>query len=359
MKQLILVSLLMGFVTVFSAAQTPQLIQNGFSVEREIGGIEKHIYEGNLAKEQILHLVVEQRGVDVVVRVFTADGKLFDRIDSANGTQGVEPISFVSLMPATYRFEISGLFENGPRGRYFIKPLEIRKATGREVKLARLKNELMKIVVADNNVESSLETRRRIYTDKATFVNPYGGVLSIAEILDYQAKNPFNPPEGFSTEVELSDARLQDNGDFVTMQVRQSRHSQNPNVNLDRTVVQLVGYVFKKMKGSWRIVNVQRTFLERTRKPVRHIIQQLDALTGVYEGGNPLQTLTVTRENNAIYAKLAETEKFELIPESESAFYAPDGFISVAFIRSDNGLIVAVVHYPMPEDKMTIMRKIK
>jgi hypothetical protein len=44
-----------------------------------------------------VNFVVEQRGVDVVLRIYTADGNLYDRVDSANGTEGDAPTSVEEL----------------------------------------------------------------------------------------------------------------------------------------------------------------------------------------------------------------------------------------------------------------------
>lgn len=358
MKQLLSSILLIICPAVYVIAQMPQTVNNGFSVEREIGGAERHFYEVNLTKGQMLNFIVEQRGVDVVLRVLTADGKFYDRIDSPNGTEGDEPIKFVSLAGGRYRFEISRLYENSPTGKYFIKPMEIRKATEAETKSQTLEEELLKIVAEDNRLDFSADLFRRTYSDRAWLINPFGYVLSVPELLDFVNKNPPKPVAGSSSEVELSEVQMQDFGDLVLLNLSQSRHSQNPKENLNRTITQRVGYVFKRVKSEWRIFNVQRTLIGRIRQPVKLDVPPLDALTGVYEGGKPSETLTVSRENNVLYGKYPTGEKFELVPESANVFYA-DSFISVAFISSNGTTAQAVVHYPLPEDRMTILPKTK
>ncbi len=72
----------------FVFAQTPQTIQTGFTVEPEINETDKHNYEVNLTKGQILNFVVEQRGVDVMLQIYTADGKFYDRVNSPNEQEG-------------------------------------------------------------------------------------------------------------------------------------------------------------------------------------------------------------------------------------------------------------------------------
>ncbi len=47
----------------------------GKPIERNLAGNEAHSYKIVLAANQYLHVVVEQRGIDVVVALFAPDGK--------------------------------------------------------------------------------------------------------------------------------------------------------------------------------------------------------------------------------------------------------------------------------------------
>src|ERR1044071_281833 len=62
-------------------------------IERELTGGESHYYQLELQSGQYFHLVVEQKGIDVVVLVFAPDGKQIIEVDSPNGIQGPEPVS--------------------------------------------------------------------------------------------------------------------------------------------------------------------------------------------------------------------------------------------------------------------------
>ena len=91
MKQLTFLILWIIFAAVFVFGQTSQTIQTNFTVKRELGERNKHNYEVNLTKGQMLNFVVEQRGIDVVLRIYMADGKFYDRMDSPNEREGDEP----------------------------------------------------------------------------------------------------------------------------------------------------------------------------------------------------------------------------------------------------------------------------
>lgn len=358
MKQLSFLIPCIIFSAAIVFAQTPQTIQTGFTVERELGGADKHNYEVNLTKGQTLNFVVEQRGVDIVLRVYTADGKFYDRLDSPNGTAGDEPFKMVSPGGGRYRIEINRWGENAPAGKYFVKPVEIRKATEAEIKAQKLKDELLKIVAEDNRFDSYPDALKRHFLDNALLGNPFGYVNNAAEMIETTTKNPPKLPEGASSEVELSDVKMEDFGDLAVMSVYRSRRFKIPSENFDRTAVQRVGYVFKRAGGEWRVASVQRTFIGREQKPVKLDAKQLDALVGAYAGGKPSETLAVTREGSVLFGKFPEGEKFELIPETENIFYVAG--LGVAFIRDASGAVTqAVVYYSSPEDRMAIQPKIK
>jgi hypothetical protein len=85
-----------------------------------------------------LKLVVDQRGVDVVARVFSPDGKSLGEFDSPNGDTGPENVSLIARDSGVYRIDVLPLEvekdANPVSGRYEIKILEVRAATKQELK---------------------------------------------------------------------------------------------------------------------------------------------------------------------------------------------------------------------------------
>jgi hypothetical protein len=59
----------------------------GKPIERELAGGQSHSYQIRLTEGQYLRVVVEQRGVDVVVTLLSPDGKKLIEVDSPNGIQ--------------------------------------------------------------------------------------------------------------------------------------------------------------------------------------------------------------------------------------------------------------------------------
>jgi CHAT domain-containing protein/Flp pilus assembly protein TadD len=111
-------------------------LEMGKPIEREIAGGQNHLYQIMLAAGQFLNIVVEQRGVDVVVTLLGPDGKKLIEVDSPNGTQGPEPVSWIVETAGKYRLEVRSLEKDAKPGRYEAKVVELRAATDRDRDLA-------------------------------------------------------------------------------------------------------------------------------------------------------------------------------------------------------------------------------
>src|SRR5262252_7254758 len=68
-------------------------LEPGKPVERELSGGQSHSYKITLISGQYLHIVVEQRGIDVAVALFTPDGKKIGEVDSEQLIEGSETVS--------------------------------------------------------------------------------------------------------------------------------------------------------------------------------------------------------------------------------------------------------------------------
>ena len=81
-------------------------IEIGKLIERELAGGERHIFPLELAANQLLNIVADQRGVDVAVTLFAPDGTRLFVIDSPNGTYGEEAFAVLTELAGTYQIEI-------------------------------------------------------------------------------------------------------------------------------------------------------------------------------------------------------------------------------------------------------------
>ncbi len=127
-----------------SAQSGPTDLQAGTPIERTLAAGQTHSYNVTLEEDQLLQLVVEQRGIDVVVRVFSPAGKRPGEFDSPNGADGPENVSVIAEATGVYRIDVAplGQGEKPKPGRYEIKIVELRKATEQELQAAKSKEAL-------------------------------------------------------------------------------------------------------------------------------------------------------------------------------------------------------------------------
>lgn len=125
----------LALLSVTISAQTQPVIRPlsvGQPIERELKGDEAHSYSIAVTAGQYLHVVVDQRGIDVVVTLFGVDSKKLAEVDSPNGTQGPEPISMIIETTGNYRLEVRSPEKSAPAGRYEAKIVELRTATEKD-----------------------------------------------------------------------------------------------------------------------------------------------------------------------------------------------------------------------------------
>lgn len=125
---LILVLAVSGSVSAQPAEHIPTL-ELGRSIERSLVGGQADSYQVNIPANQIVYLLVEQKGIDVVVKLFAPDGSQVIEVDSPNGDQGLEPVHLIIEAAGVYRLEVSSLENSAPRGRYEAKLVELKPAT--------------------------------------------------------------------------------------------------------------------------------------------------------------------------------------------------------------------------------------
>ena len=92
-------------------------------------GSETHGYRFALRKNEFFQVRVEQEGADVVLRLFGTGGKELARMDSPNGKEGFETLTFVAAESGVYTLEVGGLEPKADKGRYRIFREAPREAT--------------------------------------------------------------------------------------------------------------------------------------------------------------------------------------------------------------------------------------
>ena len=137
MPKLSVLLLVLISVSLTANAQGPTTLQLGTPIERTLGPGPSHEFRITLEENSFVQLVVEQRGVDVTIKVVSSEAKIVGEYDTPNGNEGPEHVSFVAAPAGIYRIIVSPLSPEAPAGRYEIKLLEVRPATEQEIKASK------------------------------------------------------------------------------------------------------------------------------------------------------------------------------------------------------------------------------
>jgi hypothetical protein len=167
---------------IFTSAQGQTVsLQPGVLVERTLARGQSQSFNVSLEQDQYLQLVVDQRGIDVVVRVVSPAGKMLGEFDSPNGTEGPENVSLISATAGVYRIDVSPLGdgEEVVPGRFEIRILELRAATAQELQggqnqealktkglqlLAEVADNLEELRLPQTRVRSQLQAAQLLWT---------------------------------------------------------------------------------------------------------------------------------------------------------------------------------------------------
>jgi CHAT domain-containing protein/Tfp pilus assembly protein PilF len=156
-------------------------LELGKPIERELAGGQSHSYQITLAAGQYLNVLVEQRGIDVVVRLQGPDGKLIFEFDSEIRKQGQEPVSQVAEIAGDYRLNVVAKEKNAPTGRYEIQVVELRAAVESDHALQearKLNAEFRKLFAAGSYDEAQQLAERALEIREKTLGSEHPNVAA-------------------------------------------------------------------------------------------------------------------------------------------------------------------------------------
>jgi CHAT domain-containing protein len=104
-------------------------LELGKPMEREMAGEASHLYSVAVSSGDYLRILINQRGIDVVLSIVSPDGKKLVESNSDNGTYGVEPASLIAQATGSYLVEVRSPEKKAPSGRYDLKIDQLRIAT--------------------------------------------------------------------------------------------------------------------------------------------------------------------------------------------------------------------------------------
>jgi CHAT domain-containing protein/Tfp pilus assembly protein PilF len=148
-----------------------RILEPGKPIKRDLAGGQQHTYQIRLSTDQLMRMVVEEHGIDVVVQAFGPDGKQIAWFDSESRPGGQESVSLVAEAAGDYRLVVQPKRNVASAASYEIRIEELRAATENEHALqkalkqhedARNLGRAGRYDEVLPLLESVLETRRRI-----------------------------------------------------------------------------------------------------------------------------------------------------------------------------------------------------
>ncbi len=182
--------LLLLISTSIAAAQAPQRLELGSGpLERSIAGGEEHAYLLDVEAEQYLHLVAEQRGVDIILRLYGPSGNLLQEFDSPNGDQGPERLHFIAGEAGRHRLLIAPLAAEAEIGAYLISLKAHRSASAGDRQLVSARELLIRAnrLARAGNAPSRREAIQ-LYRESGKLWDALGRVEEAADALRRMAQ---------------------------------------------------------------------------------------------------------------------------------------------------------------------------
>jgi CHAT domain-containing protein/predicted negative regulator of RcsB-dependent stress response len=129
-------------------------------ISREMNGGDVHAYRIVLAKDEFVHVLVEQQGINVALALFDPDHKLIGEMDSPNNTLGPEHISLVPETTGEYRLEVRSTEKWANPGRYLVSITDLRPATAMDNKRVAAERGFMEAEAYSNPREEDLQKQK-------------------------------------------------------------------------------------------------------------------------------------------------------------------------------------------------------
>jgi CHAT domain-containing protein len=145
---------------VISPAQETQQIRQlvpGKPIVRDLAGAQSHSYQMTLAAGQYVRVIIDQRGVDVVVKLIAPDGRQVNEYDADGSLQGREIVSWVTEGAGIYRLDAGAKNKAAAAGQYVIQAVVLRVAKEEERALyeaGNLMTESRRLFLAGKYVEA-------------------------------------------------------------------------------------------------------------------------------------------------------------------------------------------------------------
>ena len=121
--------LLLTFAAAASEGETAGTLCLNRGIERRLAGNQTHTYQIALKPGQFVHVVVNQKGIDIVLTPIDPNGRRLVEIDRWSDMWGPESVSWIAESSGVYELEIRAARKEAPWGTYEAKIAELREPT--------------------------------------------------------------------------------------------------------------------------------------------------------------------------------------------------------------------------------------
>ncbi len=141
-RKVAILLLLTGYAVAFASLPFPSsaassqreigTLEYKIPVERELAGGQTHSYRISLNAGQYVRVMVEQKGIDVAMTLFSPDGAKLAEIILPHTLQGRKVIIAVTAAAGNHRLEVRSQKKDAAAGRYEVQILDLREATAED-----------------------------------------------------------------------------------------------------------------------------------------------------------------------------------------------------------------------------------
>ncbi len=155
LQKFLLLLLLFCLLSIFSfrasGQNSPEIttLEPEKRIERELAGGQKHIFQIDLRENQYARIILEQRGIDVVIRLLDTDGGgIAAEYDNEPRNSGEELIELAVRAAGSFQLTVEPRQKNAETGRYQIHLVDIRQASEKDLSL----DETRKLITKANQL---------------------------------------------------------------------------------------------------------------------------------------------------------------------------------------------------------------
>jgi CHAT domain-containing protein/Tfp pilus assembly protein PilF len=147
-------------------------LEVGKPIDGALKGGESKTFIVPLREGEFLDVVVEQRGIDVAVTLVAPGGQALSHVDSPNGANGPEPISFIADKGGDYMLLVESFEKDAPAGQYQIKVETLRGSTANDRDLVAGRSKYFEALDTEQRRdEASVRTAITLYEAATTLLH--------------------------------------------------------------------------------------------------------------------------------------------------------------------------------------------